>query len=198
MRSEKPTWDVRAKEFGYKITEFLAEHGTNLSLAGGTILTVAGVATLLSSGLQTTPEAVEALQSASTAMFIGGFIKMAAGATAEAIAKVKIHGVDALFSNQSHPHPADFTKSHPSSQKGATSIDDALLQDPDFRKAMLVVTTQLSDAPKSRASISDILRSSPGARQVLIELQREHGGMPSETANPDNDQLDEDQASPSN
>lgn len=166
---QKPHWSVRARNFGHQLTEFLADHGTHLGMAGGTVLAIAGTATLVSAGLAQSTQGVEATHAASTAMYIGAFVNMVIGATSEFIANQKLSGYENLFDQSENG--ANFEPR--SDKRGATVIEDALLQSPDFRAAMLAVTQQLQDSPETRSGITEILRNHPGARQVLVELQRE-------------------------
>lgn len=168
MSENKPHWSDRARAFGSQLTSFLADHGTHLGMAGGAVLAIAGTATLVASGLAQSVNSAETAQAASTAMYIGSFINMTLGACAEFIANQKSESFEGLFQEINEP-----ILDPRSSKRGATPINDALLQSSDFRQAMLAVTNQLQHLPETRSGITEILRNNPGARQFLVELHRE-------------------------
>ncbi|ONF42482.1 hypothetical protein BTO32_14810 [Marinobacter lutaoensis] len=166
-KSSKP-WSERIKAAHHGMAKYFAEYGTKTGLAGGTLLVMAGGATLLSAATATTPEAVEAARSASSAMILGGVLKIGAMSIAEHVAKLHLNGIDSLFEGAA-------AKDTTASQKGsgATLQDDPILQDPRFKRALVATFRDLQNDPETRASVVEMLQNSKQARKALLNAQRQ-------------------------
>lgn len=164
-KASKP-WSERIKSGHQSMAKYFAEYGTKTGLAGGTLLIMGGAATLMGAASATTPEAVEAARSASSAMMLGGVLKMGAMSVAEHVAKLHLKGIDSLFEGAE-------TTQNTNSDAGASLKEDPIFQDPSFKKAVVSTIKELQSDPDTRADVIEMLTNSPQARQALLNAQKQ-------------------------
>lgn len=152
------------------LTTFSANHGTKSGIAAGCLAVAAGSATAVIASFSGDPEAAEALRIGSNATMLAGFLTMGAGAVAETVAKVHLKGVDSLFEGAETTQPID---ANPRSGhvRGATPVDDRVLSNPAFQRAIQEVYGELQNDPETRAQMTEMLKGSPGARQAFLNAQ---------------------------
>lgn len=169
MENQNTTsWEDSISKIGQSMTRFFAKHGATLGLSGGVVLSMAATANLISGAQLPTAELVEANQAASTAMFIGGILKMGAMTAAQTVARIHLRGVESLFENDDQQVVPDPRSSH---GRGAETVDDEVLSNPLFQRAMQEYYADLQSDPKTRAETTEFLRSNPDARRSLMQVQ---------------------------
>ncbi|ARM86215.1 hypothetical protein [Marinobacter salarius] len=168
-KTESKPWSERIKSANNSIASYFSKYGTSTGLAGGTLLIMGGAAAMMGAVTATTPEAVETARTASSTLIMGGILKIGAMSIAEHVAKLHLHGVDSLFdgSEDTSPDMVDEIRA------GASKIDDPVLKDPHFQKAVVETFKDLQSDPETRSQVVEMLSNSPEARRALMNAQKQ-------------------------
>jgi len=177
----KPDWQENLKsvtkgmgnwleKHASSLTTFSANHGIKTGISTGCLAVAAGSVTAIMASFSGEPGAAEALRIGSNAAMLAGFLTMGAGAAAETVAKVHLKGVDSLFEGEYSAQPVD-TNPRSGHVRGATPVDDRILSNPAFQRAIQEVYGELQNDPETRVQMTEMLKGSPGARQAFLNAQ---------------------------
>ncbi|WP_273206837.1 hypothetical protein [Marinobacter subterrani] len=156
-----PHWSERARESLKKGTEFIAEHGTHIGMAGGGILGTMGAACAAMAIGSGDPMEATMYREGAASLILASVLKAGGFTAAEQIAKTHLKGIDHLFEDP---------KWKDSAARGAVPVDTSdPTQGPEFRQALKTLFNDLANDPDNRAEVVSLLRSSPMARRALLE-----------------------------
>lgn len=178
----KPNWQDSLKQVNKGISSFIKQHASNLTtyaadngtktgIAAGCLQVMAASVIAIQTATTGSPEGAEALREGSNALMLGGLLAMGAGGVAETVAKVHLRGVDSLFEGAQDAKTPTAENPRSGHKRGATPVNDEVLANPAFQRAVKETFSGMQNDPEARAQITEMLKSTPGTRQVLMNAQ---------------------------
>lgn len=186
QNKQKSHWSERARAGARNVAEFMSQHGTNIGIAGGTVLMAMG-ATSEGMSLAYAQEAgpvanamATTLREGAVALVTAGALKMGAFAGAEVAAKKFLDIKDNYFDDSAYRKAAygldgDPIHVDPRSSAPIETVSDEDIMDDQLKEAVVDVFFESSgDNPKLTEHAAAMLKSSSQVvRDALFRAQQE-------------------------
>jgi hypothetical protein len=180
VSGKQSSWQDRAKEGVQKTAEFMAEHGTQMGLAGGSVLLAMGVASQGFAMGADSPAEISAYREGASALISAAMIKMAAFAGAEQAAKLHLRGVENTFDDASYRKAAygadgEAIYVDPRSSAPITTMNDQdVLADLELQVAMQTVFKEIGDDQSLREKVEAMIEKSPEqGRETILTAKKQ-------------------------
>jgi hypothetical protein len=158
-------WREKAREGMEATVKLVAEHGNKVGLASASVLgCVAAGSMFMAMGADT--EAASTLYREGSATFLlAGLLKAGFWVGAEQVARsyLAVKGDD-IFDDSWRAQAIEVS----SARRGAVPVTDDPTRGPEFQKAVQAVMSGLEKNPDAKAFMINVLKSSPEARELLI------------------------------
>lgn len=178
--AQKSNWAERANAGVVKTAEFMKEHGTNIGLAGGSVLLAMGVgAEGMAVMYQDAGSAVDVYREGAAALVTAGMLKIGAFAGAELAARKFLDVSDNYFDDSSYRKAAydvdgDPIYVDPRSSAPIETVSDEEIMDAQLKEAIVDVLEECQNNPKLTEAVSTMLKEAPQeARDALFQAQQE-------------------------
>lgn len=168
----KQHWSDRAKKGLRATTEFVADHGSDVGLAGAAVLGLMGAGSAAAQITATDPAQIELYREGAATFVLAAVLKMGGMSVAEQVAKTHLRGVDHLFgSEDANKQTRDVTGAQSSGLGAQPENTDDPTQGAEFKQAVKQLFNDLANEPDNRAEVISLLKRSPAARKALVEDQ---------------------------
>jgi len=163
-------WAEKARQSHGKAGEFFKKYSDQLNLGGTTVLLMGGGAMLMASSASSSPLTEGLALTAGASAIAAGVLKLGGIAGARNVAEKHLTGAQSIFDV---PYKNSGITSAANESRGASAVEDPILADPAFQKAMTSAFKQLENDPHARSDFSEMVQNSPSARRALMNAQKQ-------------------------
>lgn len=163
VKQKGSNWVERARNGHQKMAQFFSQYGSKTGLGGATLLLMGGSAAMMASAMSNNPGSAAVAGTAAGSLVLAGVLKAGGFSAAEHVARKHLKDIGGVFDGEQRS----------AKPTGATPVDDPVLADPAFQKAMASAFHQLEGDPEARRGFNEMIQNSPSARRALMNAQKQ-------------------------